>query len=243
MAEEEKIREHAKHALQILIDKTKNWKDKIKDFIWEVLIILVAVNITIWFHNWSDHRKEQKEVKIFLLGLKKDITTDIDGVNFALSYYDDFKKAYKMIAEGNPDKLPDGDSLRIFIEPEINSNYNVLPSQSRFNGFLSSGKITNIEDDNLQLEILGYYQYIIPIYLISEREWNNVQKDFWNFRLKEIKDSNDDKDFWGITASSKGRTYAKILVQMDQLKFRLAEIKNQGENIIEKIDSIYPTEK
>jgi len=54
MAEEEKIREHAKRALQALMDKTKKWKDRIKDFLWEVFIIVVAVNITLWFHNWSD---------------------------------------------------------------------------------------------------------------------------------------------------------------------------------------------
>ena len=47
MAEEEKIREHAKHALQDLTNKNKKWKDRIKDFAWEVFIIIVAMNITL----------------------------------------------------------------------------------------------------------------------------------------------------------------------------------------------------
>ena len=47
MAEEEKIRQHAKHALQALTDKKRGWKEKLKDFLWEILIIIIAVNITL----------------------------------------------------------------------------------------------------------------------------------------------------------------------------------------------------
>jgi len=43
MAEEEKIREHAKEALLALTDKRKSWKEKTKDFLWEILIIIVDI--------------------------------------------------------------------------------------------------------------------------------------------------------------------------------------------------------
>jgi len=76
MAEEEKIRGNAKRALQALTDKTKNWKGRIKDFLWEVFIILVAVNITIWFHDWSQKRHEQAQVKEFLISTRESLIQD-----------------------------------------------------------------------------------------------------------------------------------------------------------------------
>ena len=50
-AEEEKLLEHAKEAVHALTDKKKSWKAKIGSFLWEILVIVIAVNLTIWFHN------------------------------------------------------------------------------------------------------------------------------------------------------------------------------------------------
>ena len=86
MAEEEKIREHAKHALQDLTDKNKKWKDRIKDFAWEVFIIIVAVNITLWFHSWSEKRHERALEKNFL------ICTQIDEHRIDKAYIDANKR-------------------------------------------------------------------------------------------------------------------------------------------------------
>jgi len=44
MAEEEKIREHAKQAIETLTDKKKKWKDRLRDFLWEILIIVVVLS-------------------------------------------------------------------------------------------------------------------------------------------------------------------------------------------------------
>ena len=79
MAEEEKIRGHAKHALQALTDKTKKWKDRIKDFLWEVFIILVAVNITLWFHNWNDKRQEKKDMSLYLNTIKMELKENAEN--------------------------------------------------------------------------------------------------------------------------------------------------------------------
>src|SRR5574337_561359 len=72
--------EVAKHTKKIY----RAWKspqhsvaEKIKEIIIEIFIIVFAVTISIWFHNWSDHRHEQDEVMEFLRGLKGDLTEDI----------------------------------------------------------------------------------------------------------------------------------------------------------------------
>jgi hypothetical protein len=41
------------------------------------MIIIFAVTISIWFHNLSEHKHQQEEVKQFLEGLKSDLTRDI----------------------------------------------------------------------------------------------------------------------------------------------------------------------
>jgi len=82
MAEEEKIREYAKLALQDLTDESKNWKDRIKDFLWEVFIILVAVNITLWFHNWNDKRHEKKEMSLYLNTIKMELKANAENFEY-----------------------------------------------------------------------------------------------------------------------------------------------------------------
>ena len=72
MAEEEKIRQHAKHALQSLTDKEKGWKARLIDFAWEVFIIIVAVDVTLWFHNYSDKRRERQQAKEFLIDIREE---------------------------------------------------------------------------------------------------------------------------------------------------------------------------
>ena len=48
---------------------------KISEFLIEMCIIVFAVTISIWFHNLSEHRHQQEEVKQFLEGLKADLDT------------------------------------------------------------------------------------------------------------------------------------------------------------------------
>src|ERR1700728_4129967 len=87
MAEDE-IRKHANAAIKIVKDKETDWKHKLKDISLEVLIIVFAVTISIWFHNWSDKLQERKEEKIFLSGFRKDLLGDIDNIKASLDFYE-----------------------------------------------------------------------------------------------------------------------------------------------------------
>ena len=94
-AEEEKIVEHAKEAIHALTDKKTNWKAKIGSFLWEILIIIIAVNLTIWFHNWNEKRHERELEKEFLIGIRDDlqkVNGSLDyffkSINITIDYYD-----------------------------------------------------------------------------------------------------------------------------------------------------------
>jgi hypothetical protein len=65
MAEQEIIK-HTKKVYKIWNSKEHSRWQKIKEFFIEILIIVFAVTISIWLHNWSEHRNQQEDVKVFL---------------------------------------------------------------------------------------------------------------------------------------------------------------------------------
>ena len=79
MAELE-ILKHAKKSYTILKSTGKDWGHKLKEIIIEILIIVFAVSISIWFHNWSEKRHEDKEEKEFFIGFRKDLGNDIENM-------------------------------------------------------------------------------------------------------------------------------------------------------------------
>ncbi|MCL2598193.1 MAG: hypothetical protein FWD66_11220 [Paludibacter sp.] len=161
MAEEEKIREHAKHALQDLFDKSKKWKDRIKDFAWEVFIIIVAVNITLWFHSWSEKRHERELEKNFLIGIRGDlgiINQKLIGDSIfnqpIFNYYDSIDT---QITNHRIDKaFADANSSNL-----LSDSYFVYDN-SRFENFKSSGYLRLIENDSLALVIAYLYTIAFP---------------------------------------------------------------------------------
>jgi len=160
MAEEELIREHAKHALQSLTDKKKRWNERISDFFWEVFIIIVAVNITLWFHNWSEKRQERELEKNFLigtwndLGMVKERLRWFDSFQPVLDYYD---SVWVQMNEHRIDTA--------FIDAHSQYLYGTqyfTYDNSRFESFKSSGYLRLIENAELSKEISRFYTVDFP---------------------------------------------------------------------------------
>ena len=77
MAENEIVK-HVEAAYKVAKDPEKHWLHKLKEILIEILIIVFAVSLSIWFHNWSDSLHEHKEEREFLVGLQKDIRADLE---------------------------------------------------------------------------------------------------------------------------------------------------------------------
>ncbi len=69
MAEDEIIK-HTKKIYKTWFNKEFPFWHKISEFLIEILIIVFAVTISIWFHNLSEHKHQQEDVKQFLVGFK-----------------------------------------------------------------------------------------------------------------------------------------------------------------------------
>ena len=238
MSEEEVIK-HTKKAFKVWGEKKKSFWYRLKEFALEIFIIVFAITLSIWFHNWSEHRQEQAQVKTFLLGLEKDISADIDETKDILESYKFYDSVYRYLGNLNRNKKPDMDSLKKTI-PQINSNTFLRPHESRFNGFLSAGKIMTIEDDSLSYAILAYYQEVIPRLKSSEAGWESLHNHLSEYLLDNVKDFDNYENIWEVLTTPKGKFLAKSLRPWGQLLERYRDIILTGNKIIATIHKLYP---
>ena len=241
MAEQEVIK-HTKKVFSIWNDPSHSLWHKIREFITEILIIVFAISLSIWFHNWSEHKKEQAQVKTFLSGLRNDISSDINDAKEIKKFFQHFDTTYRYLSGLQRNKIPDMDSLKKML-PEIKYNIFLRPHKSRFTGFLSAGKIMTIEEDSLALQILDYYQEIVPSVTSSESAWVNSNASLQDYMRDNVKDIDSDIAKWEVLTSPKGKYLTKSLIPWSQIYERYDALIISGEEIINKIDKIYPNKK
>jgi hypothetical protein len=241
MAEQELIK-HAEEAIKILGNKKISFWHKLKDFVLEIAVIVFAISLSIWFHNWSEYRNEQKTVKTFLLGLKVDLKSDIIFAKDALHNYQYFGKIYTYLSGLDKNKTPDKDSLKMALT-DIRYKIFLEAHTSRFNGFLSAGKIMTIENDSLAQDILNYYQDILPNLKISENWWHSTNESLQTYLSNNIKDFDDNMDEFHVLATSRGKHITKSLIPSQQLLFYYQAVIDKGNNIITTINKLYPNNK
>ena len=177
MAEEEKIEAHAKKALRILTNRKKKWKEKIKDFLWEILIIIVGVSITLWFHNWSDRRQERKEVKQFLIDVRENLIEDTSkikaNINFMtngpLVYYDSV--LYQINHHKIDAKYIDSNTVQLLNNYSANFDYSI------FQSFSSAGNLRLIENRKLLGDIVTLYSSELPNHTDNDQYITNNRHD------------------------------------------------------------------
>jgi hypothetical protein len=149
--------------------------EKLIEFLVEIVIIVFAVSITIWFHDLAEHRHQQKEVKEFLVGLKQDLKSDLAEMQSDQGGYQKQLAALRFFSSmetNNPDIT---DSLKKYSD-QIFNKVELVQNNGRFEGFKSSGKIGNIENKKLQNDILDLYQELIPS-LLGTTQLYNEKKD------------------------------------------------------------------
>ena len=166
-AEEDKIVEHVKEAIHALTDRKKKWSKKIGSFLLEILVIIIAVNITIWFHNWNDKKHERELEKEFLIDIRENLvedTTEIrDNINFYMNiplvYYDSVQ------SQLNSNKI-NAQYIDDYKSQLVN---NIVPiyNYGIFQSFSSAGNLRLIENRKLLSDIVSLYSVYLPL---SERD-------------------------------------------------------------------------
>jgi hypothetical protein len=177
MADEELIKKHTKAAYKVLKTPGMNWRHKLQEILLEIVIIVFAVSISIWFHNWSEHSKDQKEEKEFLASLKKDLledkkemTDDRAGFIQVLQgiYY------FQRIGKGaalNTDSL-NAYSWCFFGSAQIN------PRVSRYEALKGSGRLYIVENTELLKNITDLYQKDFPLIILKNQRFNSLRETY-----------------------------------------------------------------
>jgi len=185
MAEDEVVK-HTKKIYNIWTNHEVSFWHKAKEFFVEVLIIVFAVTLSIWFHNWAEHTKQQEDVKEFLLGLKSDLQHDIAEMKGDKESYLMQEAGFSYITRVKMHQQLRIDSLNKYANWLFNTTA-LNPNNGRFEGFKSAGKIGFIENRELQNYIMDLYQEDIVALLASTAGYIEVKKQFFDYVRKNNK--------------------------------------------------------
>jgi len=161
MADQEIIK-HIKAAIDASRDKKRNWSHKIREILLEIGIIVFAVSLSIWLHGWAEDRKDRREEREFLVGLREDLKADIKEMQGDIDWYSSAKKGmayFERVGAGQPLSL---DSMKTY-QWVLFSFAQIEPRSSRYEALKSSGRMNIIEDKELLLGITDLYTKDFPL--------------------------------------------------------------------------------
>jgi hypothetical protein len=160
MADQEIIK-HTKAIVELSTDRKKPWQHRVKGIIGEILIIVFAVSISIWFHNWSESWKDQNEEREFLKGLKADLQADMKEMSSDSASYALELKGIGYFEKVGAGMTLDMDSLRTY-EGVFYDDIQISPRVSRFEALKGSGRLNIIRDRELLIHITDLYTKDFP---------------------------------------------------------------------------------
>lgn len=237
MADQE-ITKHTKNIWHLMMQSQHGFWHRVREIILEIAIIVFAVTLSIELHSMSEHKHEQKQVKHFLLGLKRDIQSDINQVADIVAEQHKLDANFRYLAELDP-TLPPAETFGAAYE-RIQINTFLVPQVSRFEGFKSSGKLINIEDEALLEKIVTFYQYDLAKVQLSFVGWDSMHRKLMSY-LEQSADSTDtDLQRYRMITSAKGKHLLKRMQPHPQMYERYALIVSNGNAIIRDIDRMYP---
>jgi hypothetical protein len=159
MAENEIIK-HTKKALSIFQSTSMDLRYKAQEIFIEIVIIVFAVSISIWFHNWSESRHDRMEEREFLTGMKQDLQADIDNMQGSQEFYVSSVQGiryYLKSAQGVPMQR---DSVMQYADVFFGSK-SMDPHISRYEALKSSGKFKIVQNKELLDNIIDFHEAVV----------------------------------------------------------------------------------
>jgi hypothetical protein len=237
MAELE-VAKHGKNVIHLMTKKEHGLSHRIREVALEIAIIVFAVSMSIWLHGLSQHHHQQQEVRSFLVGLKSDLERDIRSLTEIKEGYKGFDANYAYLAELDPDKQPDWEKFKAAYAAS-DANWYFLPAKSRYEGFVMSGKLTNIENEKLLTAILALYQGRLLEIQTSEGGWSTRQHKLRDYREAQL-EGDDDRSLFRVSTTPKGKRLLRQMATVPQLYERYQSYIDLSREIIRMIDTDYP---
>jgi hypothetical protein len=239
---EQELKDHTLKAVKVISDKELSFWHKTIEIAKEVLIIVFAVTLSIWFHDMSENNRQQREVKEFLVKLKLDLTSDVKEMEEDKETFGKTAKAFQYVTTTTVGFKLNNDSLKKY-QPYIFVITSFLPHNSRYEGFKSSGKLGYIEDAQLQNDIMDLYQDIIPSILASTDSYGKVKNLLFQCFFKNIKNAPGGKtNVLEVLSSDEAKNISGALSDTGQIIERYQKAIGKAKKIIAAINNQYPGE-
>ncbi len=207
----------------------------------EILIIVVAVNLSVWLNNKNNQRNEDKQAIVFLSGLKNDLREELIEIEESLQFYRKANKAYAYLSDLDRKGKVDSDTFRTAFEIVGISSW-LLPNKSRYEGFKQSGKLPFIRDDSLQNQILYYFEDVIPSLGLSEESWISNHRKLQAYLVENLVSYPDgSNNSIELIKQAKAKNLCRSLIPWDQLFKRYELTKQTAKNIQIRIEKIEKT--
>jgi hypothetical protein len=239
MADQEIIK-HTKKVYKIWHSEEHTFKQKVKEFLFEIFIIVFAVSLSIWLHSWSEQRHQQEEANVFLNDLKSDLIENNEILEQVKKEFTFSEKAFRYFLKKKKNIDLNNDSINKYISV-FENNIKLTIQDSQYEGYKYSGKLNRIEDKVLAKNIIEFYQKDLKTLLLDYYE----NKKFLNLvqplimkqieisdnntilNINKILDQNSIKIYFAPLESNNGivenidiciKKSNKIITQIDNLK-------------------------
>lgn len=236
MADQEVIK-HTKKVISVVKHAEHSVGQKVREIALEVLIIVFAVSASIWLHGISEHRHEQQKVKTFLLGLKNDLQTNSASLKKESEVVRERTQVFTYLAGLDAGSQPDKAEFAMALDKVMFPRFGVFLQAGRYESFKSSGRLMNIENEQLLQSIV--YEFETGMRAVHGGE------AFTKERYAQFRNFMDDGIDAGIDplkliTSPKGRRLCHAMTATALDDYRVMD-ERLGE-IVKKINAMYPEE-
>ena len=158
MIEIDLIKKHGKKALGMseTSHEPRGWRARAGEVLLEIGIIVFAITLSLWLHNWQEHRHDRARERQFLRGIQQDLADDLREMSADSGNYVQQRQGLRYFKKLSVATLRP-DSVKYHNWTLTSLSYFICNS-SRFDGLKSTGALGIIEDQALLGELLTYYQ-------------------------------------------------------------------------------------
>lgn len=171
---------HSRRILSVIKNKTFKMKHKVAEIVIEIAIIVFAISLSLFLERWREKSEGHHLETKFLNGLKIDVQTDLKELRHTSSTCLSMKQAAQYFL--NPEKEVNwsADSLNFYAYKLFHNVY-FFPNSNRYESLKSIGKLSVIENDELQNNIIDLYQTKVS----DLQQQVNFFNDFMNNRVRD----------------------------------------------------------
>lgn len=237
MAEQEVI----KHTKKIFgLWKSENAiLHKVGEFLIEIFIIVFAITVSIFFHDWSELRHQRHETKEFLLGLRDDLKTDTLEMNEDKKSFNLSSNAFLYITRRKLNEPLNPDTIRKYYGWIFNTT-GLIPNNGRFEGFKSSGKIGTIGNKELQNNIMDLYQENIQSLIVSTNGYTATKQKLFEYVAANLKRTTDTtNNLVAVLTTDQAFAICNRLIYVREIEERYDICLNKIRAIINDINKEY----